>query len=226
MKKIIYGVVIVLFAGCNVSKEGKTWHPLYRVQAGLNKGGITENTDFSKTDDVVPDAFSGATNMGFNASGHTLLPLKHNSVETGVDYMYNKQKFTFRDATNGYNGTRTIGSSQIMVPITYNLGLFKKNDPLGMVQLKLGYLMQFNMFNVSNNGNSLTDYSLKHFSSGITFGVSITPLKLNNGNSLGLYFDGYRGSKIYNDYYNRSIYEMPASSFLKFGVIYQFGNKK
>ena len=223
MKKIVFGLSILFLAGCNISKQGDALHPYYRVQVGLNKGGITENTDFTKTTDIQPDAFSGATKTGFNASSHVVLPLKRNAIETGIDYMYNNQTFTFKDATYGYNGTRKIGTSQFMVPITYNFGFFKKNNPLGSLQVKIGYLMQFNMFSVTNNGNSLADYSTKGFSSGITAGISATPFKFENGNRLGFYFDGYRGTKIYDDFYNRSIYEIPGSSFMKFGIIYQFG---
>lgn len=223
MKKIVFGLSILILTGCNISKQGDALHPYYRVQAGLNKGGITENTDLTKTTDIQPDAFSGATKTGLNASGHVVLPLKRNAIESGIDYMYNSQTFTLNDATNGYNGTRKIGTSQFMVPLTYNVGFFKKNNLLGSLQVKIGYLMQFNMFSVTNNGSSLTDYSTKGFSSGITAGISATPFKFENGNRLGFYFDGYRGSKIYDDFYNRSIYEMPGSSFMKFGIIYQFG---
>lgn len=223
MKRIVICLSILILSGCNASKQGETWHPYYRVQGGLNKGGIIENTDFTASTDILPDAFTGATKTGFNASGHVLLPLKRNTVETGIDYMYNNQTFTFKDNSNGFFGSRKIGTSQFMLPITYNFGMFRKNQPLGAVQLKLGYLMQFNLFSVSNNGSSLTDYSLKHFSSGLTFGLSATPFQMSNGNRLGFYIDGYRGSKIYDDFYNRSIYEMPGSSFVKFGIVYQFG---
>jgi len=223
MKKIVFGLSILFLTGCNISKQGDALHPYYRVQAGLNKGGITENTDLTKTTDIQPDAFSGATKTGLNASSHVVLPLKRNAIESGIDFMYNSQTFTLNDVTNGYKGTRKIGTSQFMVPLTYNLGFFKKNNPLGSLQIKIGYLMQFNMFSVTNNGTSLTDYSTKGFSNGITAGISATPFKFENGNRLGFYFDGYRGSKIYDDFYNRSIYEMPGSSFMKFGIIYQFG---
>jgi len=223
MKKIVFSLLILVVSGCNVTKQSEIWHPYYRIQGGLNKGGITENTDFTTTTDIEPDAFSGATKTGFIASGHVVLPLKRNAIETGIDYMYNNQTFNFNDNLNSYSGNRKIGSSQLMVPITYNFGLFKKNNSLGTVNIKVGYLMQLNLFSVSDNGSNLTDYSLKHFSSGLTVGLSAIPFNLDNGSSLGLYVDGYRGSKIYNDFYNRSVYEMPGSSFMKFGIIYQFG---
>lgn len=223
MKKILFIAFVLILTGCNTSKQGGSWHPYYRAQVGLNKGGITENTDFTKTTDIEPDAFSGATKMGFNASGHIVLPLKRNAIETGLDYMYNNQTFTFKDASNGYSGTRKIGCSQFMLPITYNFGLFRKNNPIGDLQIKIGYLMQLNLISTYDKGAALTNYSTKPFSSGFTLGLSATPFKLSNGSRLGFYIDGYRGTKIYDDFYNRSIYEMPGSSFVKFGVIYQFG---
>jgi hypothetical protein len=222
MKKITLCFLIAILFGCTVTKEGEKWRPHYRAQLGLNKGGITENTDFSNTPGIAVDAFSGATKTGFNASGHVLLPLRKNTIETGVDYMHNNQTFTFNDNANGYKGSRKIGSSQLMIPVTYNFGLLRRHNPYGDLQIRVGYLIQLNLFKVSNSGVTLTDYSLKHFSSGLVFGVSATPFHLSNGNSLGFYLDGYRGSKIYDDFYNSSVYEMPGSSFMKFGVIYQF----
>ncbi|RPH32748.1 MAG: hypothetical protein EHM93_07935 [Bacteroidales bacterium] len=224
MKKGLLFIPTLMLAGCSISKD--TLHPYYRAQIGFNKGGITENTDFTKTSNVQPDAFTGATKIGFNASGHVVLPIKRNAIETGIDYMYNNQTFTFNDYSNGYSGNRRISSSQIMLPVTYNFSFFHKNNPLGSIQFKVGYLIQFNMFSVLDSGTALTDYSLNNFSSGITAGLSATPFHMNNGSKLGFYFDVYRGTKIYNDFYNQSIYEMPASSFMKFGIIYQFGKNQ
>jgi len=226
MKKAIIGFSILFLMGCTSTKLCEPRHPYYRIQAGLNKGGITENTDFTKTTDIQPDAFTGATKIGLNTSSHIVLPLKQNSIETGFDFMYNNQKFTFNDSHVGYNGSRNVGTSQFMIPITYNFNLLKKNNSLGSLQLKVGYLMQFNLFSVTDNGAPLTDYSTSGFSNGFTIGVSATPFKMSNGNRLGFYIDGYRGSKIYNDFYNRSIYEMPGSSFMKIGIMYQFGKIK
>ncbi len=223
MKKIVCCLAIAVLSGCTVTKDGGTWHPAYRVQGGLNKGGITENTDFTKTPEIQPDAFSGATKTGVHTSGHIVIPFKRNSIETGVDFMHNNQKFAFNDNTNGFNGKRDIGLSQFMLPITYNFGLFRKNNSLGNLQIKIGYLLQFNFFSVSDHGANLPGFTVKHFSNGFTVGLSATPFQFNNGNRLGFYLDGYRGTKVYDDFYNSSIYEMPGSSFVKFGVFYQFG---
>jgi hypothetical protein len=204
------------------TKVQEKWHPVYRFLGGLNHGGIIENTDFTKTTDVQPDAFSGATKLSFNAGAHALLPVFGNSVETGLDFMNSNQTFTFNDKIRSFTGTRKIGTSQIMLPITYNFGFFKEEQPLGMLQLKFGYLMQFNLFSVSDEGSVPADYTNKGFSSGMVFGLACTPFQLANGNEIGIYLDLYRGSKIYNDFYNSSAYEMPGSSFAKFGIIYQF----
>jgi len=222
MKRIIFGLSTLILTGCNISKQGGVWQPYYRLQVGINKGGITENNDFTKTANIQPDAFTGATKTGFNASGHIVLPLKRNAVETGIDFMHNTQAFTFKDVAFGYRGSRKIGTSQFMVPLTYNFKLFKRNNPLGTLHVKVGYLMQLNIFSVTDNGTPLTEYSTKGFSNGISVGLSVTPFKMSNGDRLGFYLDGYRGSKIYSDFYNRSMYKMPGSSFMKFGIIYQF----
>jgi hypothetical protein len=222
MKKYFYCILIIILCGCSTTNLQDKWKPFYRLQGGMNHGGITENTDFSETANIPVDAFTGATKLNFNAGGHVLLPVLGNSIETGLDFMHSSQSFTFKDNTNFFKGTREIGTSQIMLPITIDFAFLKDlEQPLGALQLKLGYLMQLNFFSVTDAG-ILPSYSNKGFSKGMLFGISATPFRLSNGNRIGLYLDAYRGSKIYNDFYNTGVYKMPASSFLKFGVIYQF----
>jgi hypothetical protein len=108
-----------------------------------------------------------------------------------------------------------------MLPITYNFGLFNKLIPKAELQIKVGFLGQVNFISAKGTG-ILPDYSVIPFSAGPTFGISVLPLSFNNGNKLGIYFDIYRGSQIYKDFYNQSSFEMPGSSFAKFGLKYQF----
>lgn len=222
MKQLIYFLLITIFAGCAIVGNKEKLQPFYSFQAGLNKGGITENTDFKKTPNIQPDAFSGATKTGYNAGIHIVMPLIKNSIESGIDYMYNNQIFNYNDIANNYVGKREFHVSQLMIPLTYNIGLFRKIQPYGLFRIKFGGVIQGNIFSVKNYSNTLTNYSLKKYSAGLTFGISAIPIKLKNGACLGFYFDGYRGTKVYDDFYNNSIYEMPATSYLKFGIIYQF----
>jgi hypothetical protein len=211
--------------GCSTSNVTSTqtkWTPTYRMQAGLNKGGITENTDLTVVPNAQVDAYSGATKTGMNMGARVILPVKRNAFETGVDYMFNSQTFTYRDAANGFSGTRKLGVSQIMVPVTYSIGLFRKNHAEGLFQLKVGYMAQLNLFSVSNGNGNLPSFSTKPFSNGAIVGLSATPLRLSNGAKLGFYIEGYRGSRAYEDFYNRREFEMPGTSFVKYGVIYQF----
>ncbi len=193
---------------------------------GSNLGGITENTDLSVIPGVkVPaeatvDAFTGATHPGFNAGVHINHRLKKNQVETGLNYMYNHQTFNYTDAGNKYIGVRELHVSQFMIPLTYNFSLFSKTFQNAEIQLKVGLLGQLNA--VSGKGTGiLPDYSVIPFSAGPTLGFSILPFHFRNDDKLGIYCDIYRGSQIYKDFYNQPKFEMPGSSFIKFGFKYR-----
>ncbi len=222
----ISGLIISLIAAsCStqtITTEKTDWKPTYRLQLGTNKGGVVENTDLTVIPNTQVDAYSGATNTGVNASAKVILPLKRNAIETGIDYMFNGQTFSYADSENGFNGERKLGVSQFMLPITYSIGVFKKNHHEGLFQIKLGYVAQLNSLNVTNTDGNLPTYSTKLFSNGATFGISSTPFKLRNGSKLGFYVDGYRGSQVYEDFYNHTDFEMPGTAFLKYGIIYQF----
>jgi hypothetical protein len=228
MLRIIYLIAVglaLLLMGCStkmLTNENGSRKPIYRVQLGTSKGGVVENTDLSTIPNVDVDAFSGATSNGLNASGKVILPLKRNAIETGVDFMYNHQTFSYNDAVNGFNGERKLGVSQFMIPFTYSFNLFRSKYPEGLFQIKIGYAAQFNLFAISNDNGTLPDYTTKFFSNGATLGFSTTPLRLKNGSKLGFYIDGYRGTQAYEDFYNRTEFEMPGTAFIKYGVIYQF----
>jgi hypothetical protein len=215
-------ILVCLIFSCSTLKkvppEKKT---SVSLQMGSNLGGITENTDMNVVQGVkVPaessvDAFTGATHPGFNVGGHINHRLRKNQIETGLDYMYNYQKFNYIDAGNKYIGVRELHVSQFMVPVTYNF-VFQK----ARLQFKAGLLGQFNLVSAKGTG-ILPDYSVIPFSAGPAFGVSFLPFHSRNGDKLGVYCDIYRGSQIYKDFYNQPEFEMPGSSFIKFGFKYQ-----
>ncbi len=224
----IYILFLLLICSCSSTRQTTTGRNLkLSLQAGANIGGITENTDMTVVPGVkVPaeskvDAFTGATRLGYNVGVHTSKKLKRNLVETGIDYMYNFQTFNYIDAGNFYIGVRRLQVSQIMLPVSYNLGLFKNRLPKADIGLKIGLMGQLNFVSVNETG-ILPAYSVNPCSFGPTFGLSAYPFHFNNGNKLGFYFDGYRGTRIYEDFYNQSHFEMPGSSFIKFGLKYQF----
>jgi hypothetical protein len=234
MKKILISICIsniLLFAGCisqqSASDKAK-YKPGFKFQAGINKGGIVENTDMdaysgaTHTVSGTVDAYSGATKTGFNTGAKVLLPVRRNAIETGIDYMYNNQTFTYQDNVNGYNGKRKLGTSQFMVPLTYNIGLFRKKYEEGLITFKFGYLIQFNSVNIKDETVNLPEYKILKFSNGFTAGLATSPFHFKNGSKLGLYIDMYRGTRIYEDFYNQKEFEMPASSFIKYGISYQF----
>lgn len=232
MKKVIItfllSLSLLIINSCSTTKQSVTDKKLkLSIQGGANIGGITENTDMTVVPDVaVPpeatvDAFTGATRLGYNVGVHTSKKLKNNQVEAGLDYMYNFQTFNYIDAGNFYIGVRRLQVSQIMMPLSYNLVLFKNLLPNADIELKIGILGQLNFVSVNETG-ILPAYSVNPCSFGPTFGLSAYPFQFKNGNKLGFYFDGYRGTRIYEDFYNQPRFEMPGSSFIKFGLKYQF----
>jgi len=228
-KKSLLTLLIIIFtsliSSC-ITQEGvkQSKKISLSVQVGSNKGGITENTDIVNTNNVSPDAFSGATNTqksGVNAGLHFLFPLKRNKIETSIDIMLNQQRFRYSDLLNLYSGERNIEITQIMLPLTYNFDIFRNKSNQGLLQIKLGGILQYNYLDVSNKG-ILPEYEYNRLSGGFTLGFRLLPFKFKNDRILGLYVDAYRGTQIYKDFYNKSSFEMPGSSFSKVGVFFQF----
>lgn len=232
MKKTIttflLSLSLAIIPSCSVQKKAITGNRFrFSIQAGSNIGGITENTDMSVVPGVqvppeaIVDAFSGATHPGFNAGVHISRKMKMNHLETGLDYMYNHQTFNYIDAGNKYTGVRELHVSQLILPFTYNMVLFGKLFPEADMQLKAGLICQLNF--VSGKGvGILPDYSANPLSAGPILGFALYPLSFENGNKIGIYIDFYRGSQIYKDFYNQPDFEMPGSSFAKFGLTYKF----
>lgn len=218
--------VFILIAGCTTPKETANEKLKLSAQIGLNKGGVTENTDMNAIPGLeenpagTVDACTGATKTGFNAGVHANYPLKRNEVETGIDMMYNNQVFTYNDEVHHFNGQRTLHVTQLMIPATYNFNVLKNAMPAAQLQVKIGVVGQINFIDASNSGQ-LPDYTINRWTNGFTFGFSAYPFHFNN-NHLGFYVDGYRGTQVYQDFYNLTEFEMPGSSYMKFGIRYQF----
>ncbi len=222
-------ILITLFAGAcaplsEFESRRKTTVSIY---AGANVGGITENTDMSLVPDAVAppeaivDVFTGATRTGAHAGVHVARRFGRLELETGLDFMYNYQSLNYIDAGNFYIGQRTLDVSQVMIPATLNLQLFNSLLPTSDLRFKIGYLGQVNMVKVADFG-VLPEYSIHGWSNGLTAGFSAYPVHFGNGSNLGLYMDVYRGSQIYEDYYNQAEFEMPGSSFVKMGITLKF----
>lgn len=222
----IFLVALIALSGCansrKVTEAYQNRKVRFGVEAGANKGGIVENTDLSKIEGTPVDGFTGATKIGFHAGGHATIPLGRNDIQAGINYMFSPQTFTYNDAIHGYFGTRKISLSQLIVPVTYNVNLFKQRLDLGTVALKFGGVLEYNLPSIADKGSKLTDYSIKPLSGGVTLGLSTLPFRFDDGSRMGLSFDIYRGTQIFDDLYNRAEYETSASSYMKLSVIYQF----
>ena len=227
--KLFLGVITFMTISACTATDKTQREFKFSVKAGLNKGGITENTDLTIVQNAEPvggkpDAYSGATSMGGNIGVHVNKPLVYGEIESGLDYMYNHQTFTYTDQGNMYIGSRNLSVNQFMIPLTYNFELLKKVLPSAEFQFKLGYMGQINFVSVNGTG-ILPKYSINRWSNGAVFGISAYPFKFANGSKLGFYVDAYRGTRIYKDFYNQDSFKMPGSSFVKVGIRYQFKSK-
>lgn len=211
-------LTFLFFASCVVTKDLK-----YSVQGGINKGGIIENTDLSilPGEPVDVDAFTGATQTGFNAGMRATKTLGRTQLESGIDYMLNNQSFNYNDPVNDFNGKRDLAVSQFIVPLTWNILFLKNSLPRQELKLKIGVAGQYNILSVNDNGK-LPDYSVNPLSAGATLGIAVYPVQLSSGSKIGVFAEGYRGTRIYEDFYNQQGFEMPGSSFAKFGISFQF----
>ncbi|MHC1778140.1 MAG: hypothetical protein AB9834_22255 [Lentimicrobium sp.] len=219
--KFLLSVFLLILAGCAGTRQsGTSLKPYWRFQAGLNKGGIVENTDFTELPEVEPDAYTGATRTGYNAGVHCVVPILNHGIEAGIDYMFSPQTFTYQDNINGFSGERKLSTSQIMMPLTLNLSLFRQKTPEGLIHLKLGYALQYNIMEITSTG-TLPEYSLNRWSNGFTLGFTAMPFRFQDGSKIGFFIDGFRGTQVYEDFYNQKPFEMPGTSFVKYGIIYQ-----
>ncbi|MDA3865846.1 MAG: hypothetical protein PF489_03745 [Salinivirgaceae bacterium] len=226
IKKVFAVTLTLVVIACSPVKHAEKTNRKAEISvyAGINKGGITENTDVEQLENTSVDAYSGATQTGVNVGTTVQLPVLKNQVETGLTLMWNPKTMRYNDTYRNYYGTRAINLYQLMIPITYNAGIFRSKYPHGLLQFKIGYLMQFNFLSAKNTGTQLPGYSVNGYSGGPTFGLATTPFALPNGNSIGVFLDVYRGTQIYKDIYNKSTFEEPGSSFLKAGIVYRFKN--
>lgn len=219
---IIWAVGIL--AACSPVAPNRDQRLQYSVQAGLYQGGITENTDMKEVGDVPVDAFTGATRPGVTAGVRVEKPVRNQSVGLGLDWAITTHDFNFKDPLNGYEGSRCLTMNQLMVPLTWNIGMFRQRQAEGMLKLKIGMVGQFNVFSVNDQG-ALPTFTTHALSGGFTLGISVTPFRLHNGHRLGLFAEGYRGTIIYEDFYNSQAMKMPGSSYLKIGVVFAFSRK-
>lgn len=231
-RRTIYLVSLLSFiTACSTTRHAgdnkQEWKPAYKIQAGVNQGGIAENDDLSLLEGTsLPnvDTYSGATSSGVNLGAHMILPTRRNNFEIGLDYMFNDQTFTYTKQATGYAADRDIITSQFLFPVTYNIGLFRSSCGEASSHLKLGYVFQVNMFSISDEDIGLPDYSTNNFSKGVTLGFDAIPFTFKNGAKLGLFIDVYRGSQIYEDVFNQESFVTPGSCYLKAGLIYQLKN--
>jgi hypothetical protein len=214
---------ILLLSGCSSSGHLEKASPSFKAYLGASHGGIIENTDLSLLESSPPDAYSGATKVGFNAGIHYEYPLQHISLETGIDGFLNSQTLSYQDDFAGFHGTRDLMVSQLRIPVILNLSFLKKKQENGIIQLRLGLSPGFCFYGVDDHSETLPSYDKHVFTIGPLLGTDIIPLRFENGSELGISLELFRSiQEVYTDYYQLG--ETPGLSYLKFGLVYRFKN--
>lgn len=217
--KLILIAISLSVAGCmttnNINNKDKATIRMssFSFFAGPSIGGIIDNTE--------TDAVSGATKIKYNAGLHSEINFKGHFIETGLDYITYDQTCTYMDTVYEFDGTRNFSFQQLRLPLTCDFHFFKNanNKPLLILKLGLsvGYIFSIKII---DNG-TLPNYIMETWDFGPGLGLSIHPITISNKFELGLYYDLYRGRRVYRDYYN---IEMGNLSFMKFGLGLRFNN--
>lgn len=196
-----------------------------KIHAGINHGGIIENTDLSLIDNAPVDAYSGATSVGFSAGARYSFPLGKHGIQSGLDVLGNRNSISYSDDMNGYEGSRELFTTQVRIPLQYSFHLIKNDQGNPLIKLNLGLSGGLVFCSEIKSEGTLPEYDVKHFSLGPALGFEIHPLQLNNGSSLGFSFELSRSfQQIYTDFYQQG--DMPGLSYLRVGLIYGFPGKQ
>ncbi|HPG41509.1 MAG TPA: hypothetical protein PLP19_10330 [bacterium] len=188
---------------------------------GAAKGGLVENKDMLELDNVAAvDAITGATKTTFNAGIHSTLNIKGHQVETGLDYINFNQSVGYALPSFAVAGDRDFSFQQLRLPVTYNFQFLKNAQEEPRFIIKAGFSAGFTIAkSIAENGN-LPDYDFKALDYGPTFGMAFYPYQFSSQYRTGLYFDLYRGTKIYDDVYHQA-HGMGGQSYMKFGIVIQ-----
>lgn len=202
---------ILLISGCAATSDidNENVNVTFNIRAGAGWGGIIEDTKI--------DAVTGATNIGFTSGVHSSINIYGHMIESGLDMQTYNQSYTYNDELESFNGKRDFSLTEISIPLTYNFQFINDADMESILHIKLGLSGSYIVSaDIKDNGTP-PDYSLRKFSIGPTFGISVIPFRLTDTMKLGFYFDLTRGSKIYDDFYISS--DAGYMSGMKFGLL-------
>lgn len=217
-KQLIFLFPIILMMACSPINSGQK-NIRFLINAGINSGGITENTDLILINITEADAISGATDVGYHFGGHCQVPLKNNALQAGVEFMHNEQIMHFNNSLFPQQSVRNFNVNQWMLPLSYIFVVGGSHKTGGYLQIKAGPVLQYNIVSIKDNQPYLPSYSINALSGGLHFGIQSNIFNFSNGISLGLSVDAYRGSRIYTDIFNPVTIDTPGSSYLKGGII-------
>ena len=224
----LFVIIIFTVYGCSMLKkstksdnDNAKKQPGILIHAGVSSGGLVDNMKMVEIKGVSEvDAISGATNMQFNAGIHSEINIKHNKIETGLDYISFDQSVEYEMPSFSVTGNRNFKFHQFRLPLTYNFQFLKSNNSYPKLILKAGLSYGYTFSQSITGDVNIPDYKFTNWDIGPTIGISYYPLQIKQNYRIGIYFDMYRGSRIYDDIYHEAK-GIGSQSFMKFGVILQ-----
>ena len=210
----LISIACIICMQCNSQKEiFSPDKPLISLRAGGSWGGVVEET--------TVDGISGATNLSWHTGAHVEFYFNRNSIESGLDFIQYRQQISYNIPANQMEGRLDLNLSELRVPLTYNFRLLSSPVNENLLNLKLGVSAGFLVGEDAGISGTVPEYSVSGSNFGPTFGLSSTPVLLNNKQKLGLYIDFYRGSKVFDDMFHDAS-DTGGFSNLKFGLSFTF----
>ena len=209
-------IAVIILTSCRSGREISADGPVNRVnilvRGGANWGGFVDNTE--------ADGISGATHFGMDIGIHGEYNLKKHAVGLGLDYLTFAQDLKYNDTGNEYVGGTQYRYQVLNIPLTYNFNIVRSSRDLPVLTVKAGVAAGILLNYSYESEGFVPDPTFNSASFGLTFGLMITPLHFRKA-SLGVYWDLYRGSKIYEDPYHLSD-DYGGLSHMQFGLIMKF----
>jgi hypothetical protein len=201
-----------------VDESLKDDHAVF-FHGGGSFGGIVkyQNTD-GTTGATQVDVVSGATSVRYHFGVNKNLNIYGHKIQTGLEWIQFRQNMSFTDPYHDFDGEMDINLDQIRLPLTYNFLLFQDKQHYARLKIKLGMSIGYTFSRRIDRQGRIPDTQWKDWDVGPLLGFELYPFPAAGHWKLGLMFDLYRGSSIYEDFYSQ-YKEIGNHSYLTFGIV-------
>jgi hypothetical protein len=133
------------------------------------------------------DAVTSASRWGGNGGIHAEIDLAGHFIETGLDYSYFKNDYTYNNLSGNIDGTRSFTIQGITLPVMYNFHFFNRGNGDPRLILGLGLFGSYFPYHKVGETGSMSSYNLKNWTAGPCLRISYYPLEIEDKYLLGLF---------------------------------------